>query len=54
MLYRNGEQDLGLNPNPTLAKRYLHQAEELGDPDALFCLADMHLHGKSGFPALAR
>jgi TPR repeat protein len=45
MLHRNGESELGLPPNAQLFHEYLRMAESLGDPEALFCLADMHLNG---------
>lgn len=48
MLYRNGEEELSLPPDPTLFRTYLEKAEKLEDPEALFCLADMHLRGEEG------
>lgn len=45
LLFRNGERALGLPPDPQGFQTYLQRAEALGDPEALFCLADMHWHG---------
>lgn len=54
LLFRNGEEVLGLSPEPEAFRRYLQRAEGLGDPEALFYLADMHWHGQSvGTPRLA-
>ena len=32
MLYRNGEEDLSLPPNPTLFRTYLEKAEKVSNP----------------------
>lgn len=46
LLFRNGDGGLALPPDPKGFQAYLQKAEALGDPEALFCLADMHLHGE--------
>lgn len=45
LLFRNGEPALALHPEPKAFQMYLQRAEGLGDPEALFYLADMHWHG---------
>lgn len=45
LLFRNGERELELVPDPKAFQTYLQRAEALGDAEALFCLADMHMHG---------
>jgi TPR repeat protein len=45
LLFRNGEKELALPPDLQAFGSYLQKAEALGDPEALYCLADMHLHG---------
>lgn len=47
LLFRNGEPALRLHPEPKAFRTYLQRAEALGDPEALFYLADMHWHGQS-------
>ena len=39
------EESRSIRPNIELFKFHLNKAVELEDPDAIFCMADMHFHG---------
>jgi TPR repeat protein len=45
MLYREGDPEVGVMADINKFRGYLDKAVRLGDGEALFCLADMHLHG---------
>ena len=49
LLHRNGDQELNIEPCLTLFCKYLDQAADGGDGDALFIRAHCMLYGEDGF-----
>lgn len=49
LLYRNGDEGLGIDPCLSLFREYLDEAADLGDPDALFLRAHCMFHGEDGY-----
>jgi len=49
LLYRNGHEELCIDPCLTLFREYLDEAADNNDPDALFMRAHCMFHGEDGY-----